>query len=874
MTEQKRPSHHQSTEHHQELSEHQQEPPPLTFVCELPRVTNSAATRDWADPSLQLKHLGPLLERFFSGLPYAFQAEAITEIMNGAPVILTAGTGSGKSEVFLLAAIELLLQQQIDCVLLCYPTKQLVQDQETRLAKYLSLVKQELGKTITYSRYTGDLSTEAVRGVEQACPDILLGTFDKVFYRIIRHYSSQYSESEQAFKTEENLQLEENGQPTDSERFFNQLIGAGLLVFDEVHDYSGLTLSNIYYFVQLHQLRNPHSRVVLSSATLSEPFTFRDSFLPSAKVVTGKPHRGRLQVLATEKKHLEQLISYLQSTVLSSPAVRSESLPTNNNSKENIVSRVTTTRVNSNKSSSTQVKPGRIILFNDNISQNESFTYLVKNQLASSTGLELSTVQAKASEIACIHSQLSPYRKRSIVRRTQNEQISMVVSTAVLAQGVDFPNFFAGIQIGWPINGLVGALQRIGRIRFSDHQLNKIKYFFFIFDPKKEPDSHFLNHPQKLAQQILQTKLPPLIFSPVNFRLAQGLILLGCAYGLNNYQQLLKLLQQQRKTAKANKTALRKFFRQAVTSLISKGIIRIDGQNLIYGESAFLESFFQAYSIRSIPLKWQVKDFQTKEDLFTLTATKVLREALPGNLLLNDGIFWLIETIDQRTKKVLAQRYNSKTTLSLSEKKKNRLQSPRITFGRFAQTLPLAKDYLTITFGEMTIIRQPTHITRFHPIQGFKQVAVDEQFLQESNKNSNYLFKEESAGLELSFEGTKVLARILGVLHYRSSAFLRLLRYVLLAEISQHVIVPTSELSSFICWQKDKESIGVYDRGGVSGYSQKVFQALPELLRSIQVKIEQCSCVNGCGKCYPRLNNYFESNPKYFLGVFLREVLK
>ncbi|MHA1309181.1 MAG: DEAD/DEAH box helicase, partial [Candidatus Heimdallarchaeota archaeon] len=412
--------------------------PPMKFVCELPPSNNLVANFTWSNSTMELNHLGPILDKYLQDHPYVFQAEAIPKIIQGSDLLITAGTGSGKTEIFLFALIELILQGKITGAIIFYPSKQLVLDQEARLAKYLTWIAEALGKKITYSTYTGDLSNQAIAGIERACPNILLATVDKVFHRILKHQKS----AGQGF-SEEICDMKN--------KFFTHIINAKVLVFDEIHVYSGLMLSNIYNYIQLHKAVNPDSRVILSSATISEAESFRNAFLSTAEIISGNPRRGTIQILTLEKQYLEQLNNYITSNFLS---------PENSfNNRQ------------------------RVILFNDSISENESFTIQMKKQMSDATGIELQKItEQEQNKIACIHSQLPPARKQNIVSKARDNQLFYLISTDLLAQGVDFPGFYYGIQIGWPITGLTGAIQRIGRIRFED-DLDETRYFIFVFDP-------------------------------------------------------------------------------------------------------------------------------------------------------------------------------------------------------------------------------------------------------------------------------------------------------------------------------------------------------------------------------------------------------
>jgi len=798
--------------------------PPMKFVCELPPSNNLVANFTWSNSTMELNCLGPILDKYLQEHPYVFQAEAIPKIIQGSDLLITAGTGSGKTEIFLFAIIELILQGKITGAIIFYPSKQLVLDQEARLAKYLTWIAEVLGKKITYSTYTGDLSDQAIAGIERACPDIILATVDKVFHRIVKHPKSTGQEFSEEICDMQN-------------RFFSRIIKAKVMVFDEIHVYSGLMLSNIYNYIQVHKAVNPDCRVILSSATISEAESFRDAFLPNAEIISGNPRRGTIQILTLEKQYLEQLNNYITSNILTP-----------------------------GKSFNDRQ---RVILFNDSISENESFTIQMKEQMADSTGIELQRItEQEQNKIACIHSQLPPERKQNIVSKARDNQLFYLISTDLLAQGVDFPGFYFGIQIGWPITGLTGAIQRIGRIRFED-DLDEIRYFIFVFDPENEKDGYYIANPYKLAKQLLEAKLPPLIFSRDNFRITQGYLLLAVSYGITCPDELVSLYCNTIPDLITQKK-MNKVIRQVITFLIANGILVLTDNYLNIGSYVELALFLKNYSLRTIPPKWSVKKDQEKGSIFTIDARKVLREALPGNLLINDGRFWSVKTIDQRRKKIVVEELPiQQKPLDVSQIEKNKCFSPEFTFGRFTQEMSLQK--MTIQYGDLQIIQKPSVINSYNPVTGFHQIDLKTENMKAPY--SDIIFTEKSTGLVISFP-ENILRDVLKHFYFERFRFLRLISKVLLLDVTRELNISQKELVSSLSWKKGQEAIAIYDLAGPSGNSHKIFLHLEELLLGLRSKLVNCDCSRGCGACFGDLTKIFQYNPKTFLLKWLEKVLK
>lgn len=107
--------------------------------------------------------LSPNFSRLDAALPkdrplYQHQEDALRKIASGRNLIVSTGTGSGKTESFLIPIFDQLLRQQQAGelnpgvrALLLYPMNALANDQEKRLRELLADTPE-----ITFGRYTGD----------------------------------------------------------------------------------------------------------------------------------------------------------------------------------------------------------------------------------------------------------------------------------------------------------------------------------------------------------------------------------------------------------------------------------------------------------------------------------------------------------------------------------------------------------------------------------------------------------------------------------------------------------------------------------------------------------------------------------------------
>ena len=160
---------------------------------------------------------------------YLHQADAIAELLSptARPVVVTTGTGSGKTEAFLLPVIENAWQDAAKfnksglTAILVYPMNALANDQELRINQYL----EDTGwagaiRVAKYDRSTSQTEREALR---KSPPHILLTNYMMLEYLLVR--------------------------PADREDIFANH-RCRFLVLDEVHTYRGKLGSNIALLVR------------------------------------------------------------------------------------------------------------------------------------------------------------------------------------------------------------------------------------------------------------------------------------------------------------------------------------------------------------------------------------------------------------------------------------------------------------------------------------------------------------------------------------------------------------------------------------------------------------------------------------------------
>jgi len=150
---------------------------------------------------------------------YQHQKQACESLSKGTNIIVSAGTGSGKTEAVLLPALANNLR-----VILVYPTKALLQDQMPRV--------QELWAKVRGGAATGHISIDTGDDNDETRfrADVILTTIDKLLYRIFGYGSARWGYI-YPWRIAQNPQKKT------------------LLVFDEAHAYDEIPLTHFLFLI-------------------------------------------------------------------------------------------------------------------------------------------------------------------------------------------------------------------------------------------------------------------------------------------------------------------------------------------------------------------------------------------------------------------------------------------------------------------------------------------------------------------------------------------------------------------------------------------------------------------------------------------------
>ncbi len=200
----------------------------------------------WQELGLDAALAKVMKERSGSARAYLHQSDAIAHLLSpaAAPLVVTTGTGSGKTECFLLPAIQNAIEDAVRfsraglTALLVYPMNALANDQEERIRQYLEASGHGHVRVARYDRTTSQEERESLR---KTPPRILLTNYMMLEYLLVR--------------------------PADREAIFANH-RCRFVVLDEVHTYRGSLGANI---ALLYRRLGAHLRRALQDWKVDDP---------------------------------------------------------------------------------------------------------------------------------------------------------------------------------------------------------------------------------------------------------------------------------------------------------------------------------------------------------------------------------------------------------------------------------------------------------------------------------------------------------------------------------------------------------------------------------------------------------------------------
>ena len=330
---------------------------------------------------------------------FTHQAAALDAVRDGASIIVTTGTASGKTLCYLLPVLERLAQDQEARALFIYPTKALAQDQADAIGEFASLVP-----GLIYGTYDGDTPADERRRLRQA-GRILLTNPDMLHVGILPQHFRWWRPFLRSLR---------------------------YVVLDDMHVYRGvfgshvaLVLRRLWRACRVH---GAEPQVICTSATIANPEEFggRLAGRPLRLVADdGAPRGPRRFVLwnppVVARAEQRRRSAYTEAAWLLASLVR---------------------------------QSARTIVF----TKARKITELVYRYATDA----LAETPALAAQVSPYRAGYLPKERRAIEQRLFRGELLGVVSTSALELGIDVGALDAAVLVGYP-GTMASVWQRTGR---------------------------------------------------------------------------------------------------------------------------------------------------------------------------------------------------------------------------------------------------------------------------------------------------------------------------------------------------------------------------------------------------------------------------
>ena len=220
---------------------------------------------------------------------YKFQEKAISHIVSGDNVVITAPTASGKTEAFVVPIIEKISNSKSSTsiqAIFVYPTKSLSRDQFPKIKEIADRLD------IQCKVFDGDTGQIERAEILTNPPQIIITNFDVLHYHLWHRT-----------------------------RFASLFNTVRFLAVDEAHVYSGIFGSNVHYIIKRLKRISSKLQIVAASATLENALSFCQTLFGVKMIqVSGSGKKGKTEFsmlfpsLITQRALMIDILKKLTST--------------------------------------------------------------------------------------------------------------------------------------------------------------------------------------------------------------------------------------------------------------------------------------------------------------------------------------------------------------------------------------------------------------------------------------------------------------------------------------------------------------------------------------------------------------------------------
>lgn len=580
----------------------------------------------------------------------------------------------------------------------------------------------------------------------------------------------------------------------DPHEFLPHLYQADLVWLDEAHQARGTFGTHLELLLRGLRAQNSRLQIVLTSATLTDPADLRRNFqLRVSKVIHGRTRRGIINVSIVLQSDLEELLRIQEKRIqiLHRRTLPGEDVP-------------------------------KLLTFTNSRADAEQLIHHMKTP---------------SNNLSIYHSDIGTEELyRNYVAFEQGE-VTQAVGTSMSELGMDFQNVQVIINLNFPITGINGLVQRLGRIRFA--KPTDSREFFLVLDPNNAMDSYWWEHQNELRNLLEKGGVSQRGLLPLNHMALKAFLLHQLQFGPLAWERFVHLASSEAPNAEDRHLA----FLRIRLELIMRGVLSLveDAENrpahLVCSDPEWVHDFIRNYSLRSGVKKWPVLCARQdgKRESHWIDASWIPFRGLPGNVIFRDGRIWLIKQLLLEKCFLKAQEIPNQKKPKL---RKNRVRTT-VYQGRFVKKKALQLG--TAYYGKALYIYEPRKL--WNPFretfEAINPTDVKRYTFKQLNPSMSIEFTPEE------FEQLMQATRMQGTL--TAYNVLYLLYQAILTSARQNVAIEPSETT----FGRGSQNTAVYfaDRGDGQGTAALLFQNLEMILRALRKQSEKCSCEGGCPAC-------------------------
>jgi DEAD/DEAH box helicase domain-containing protein len=370
---------------------------------------------------------------------FSHQAEAINKVRNGENVVITTGTASGKSLIYMIPALESFIEEDTSTVLYLSPLKALTRDQLQTLEMFDDENNQE-NSSFGYKKITIGNKSFGAGVLESGKTD----SVKELTYKSARYWLTNVHYLH--FLLQGPVHFPKNNH--NCIRFFKNL---KYVIIDELHAYNGVLGSKVAMLMRrlrnlCKALGNTDLQFIACSASIGNPKEL-------AEEITGLKGRKGFALIDQDGSP-----SYERQILLWNPGLL-EQKSEHRTRRAPISEAIEILKVIAGKY---KMLP-KTIFFYGNRRATTTASFELNNAIRSRLAEVTKGVNLPSELFSPFHAQLNAFKKQDIMGKLKKDELVGIVSTSALEMGIDIGDLNLCIMIGYA-GSKASFLQQAGRV--------------------------------------------------------------------------------------------------------------------------------------------------------------------------------------------------------------------------------------------------------------------------------------------------------------------------------------------------------------------------------------------------------------------------